>query len=542
MKTAIIQPAYSLAYDNVEACFRNLLALLDQCDSSMDLIVLPEYSDVPGNIRDQEEYLHWVNKNHAVLMEKVSETAVRCQALVFVNAACETPEGYRNTTFAVDKTGTIIGKYFKAHPAPSEVKAPELGGIGLDVAYSYAFHEPYILEVDGVRYGFMTCYDFYFYEAYARLAKEKVDIIIGTSLQRTDSHQALEIIGKFLSYHTNAYLVRASVSLGEHSEVGGSSMIVAPDGTMLTNMKSDVGIAVCNIDPKAKYYKAAGFGGKTKSHYEYIEEGRRPWNYRPAGSAIIQNNDLMQYPRVCAHRGFSAVAPENSMPAFGAAIALGAEEIEFDLWPTKDGEIVSCHDSTLDRVSTGTGKIYEHTYAELKQFDFGVKFDEKYKGLQIVRFEEILQKFAAHTIMNIHVKPLSLEEPYPVEIIRKIVALIRKYDCEKYVYFMLEPDEHIRQFKAYAPDIPVCVGHLSARPWSIVDRAIALKAEKVQLFKPYFNQEMIDLAHKNGIICNVFWSDDVEETKKFIEMGIDTILSNNYNIIAQTVKALKDNK
>ena len=52
----------------------------------------------------------------------------------------------------------------------------------------------------------------------------------------------------------------------------------------------------------------------------------------------------MPYPRVCAHRGFSTIAPENSMPAFGAAVAMGAEEIEFDLWYTKDGEIVSIFD------------------------------------------------------------------------------------------------------------------------------------------------------------------------------------------------------
>ena len=57
----------------------------------------------------------------------------------------------------------------------------------------------------------------------------------------------------------------------------------------------------------------------------------------------------MSYPSLCAHRGFSSVAPENSMPAFGAAVALGAEEIEFDLWSTKDGVLVSCHDETLER-------------------------------------------------------------------------------------------------------------------------------------------------------------------------------------------------
>lgn len=536
MKVAIIQPGYSLQFDCVDNGFQQVLSYLDTCDSSLDLIVLPEYSDVPGNVRNQAEYNHFVEKNHEILMQKVSETAVRCQALVFVNAAFESDAGYRNTTFAVDKTGKVIGRYFKAHPAPSEVRGAEQGGVGLDVQYSYDFQEPYVLEVDGVRYGFMTCYDFYFYEAYARLARENVDVIIGASLQRTDTHQALEIMGRFLSYQTNSYLVRASVSLGLNSPVGGSGMVVSPDGSMLVNMKSQVGIATCEINPKEKYYKAAGFGGKTKAHYEYIEEGRRPWNYRPAGSAIIQNEELMGYPRVCAHRGFSAVAPENTMPAFGAAIALGAQEIEFDLWPTKDGEIVSCHDATLDRVSTGTGSILNHTYEELTKFDFGVKYDEKFKGLGIVRFEEILQKFAAHTIMNIHVKPISLNEPYPEEMMKKIVALIRKYDCEKYVYFMLEPDEHIRQFKAYAPDIPVCVGHLDARPWSIVDRAIELHAEKVQLFKPYFNQDMIDLAHKHGIRCNVFWSDDVEETKSYIKMGIDTILSNNYLINANAVK------
>jgi len=536
MKAAILQPRYSLAYDQVETCFRELLALLDSCDEAMDLIVLPEYSDVPGNVRNQAEYNRFVKENNRILLEKAAQTAKRCKALVFVNAAWESETGYRNTTYAIDQRGEVVGTYFKAHPAPSEVKTAEQGGVGLDVDYSYDFAEPYVLEVGGVRYGFMTCYDFYFYEAFARLARERVDVIIGASLQRTDTHQALEIIGRFLSYQTNAYLLRSSVSLGADSQVCGCSMAVAPDGTMLLNLKNQVGIGLCEFDPAEKYYKAAGFGGDKKAHYEYIEQGRRPWNYRPAGSAIIRGDDTMPYPRICAHRGFSAVAPENTMPAFGAAVALGADEMEFDLWPTKDGEIVSCHDATLDRVSTGTGKIYDHTYAELAELDFGIKFDEKFKGLRIVRFEEILQKFAGHVIMNIHVKPLSLDAPYPEEIIRKIVGLIRKYDCAKHVYFMLEPDEHIRQFKAIAPDIPVCVGHLDARRWEIVERAIELKAEKVQLFKPYFNQEKIDLAHRHGIICNVFWSDEEEEAKQFLEMGIDTILSNQYQRIAPIVK------
>ena len=241
------------------------------------------------------------------------------------------------------------------------------------------------------------------------------------------------------------------------------------------------------------------------------------------------------YPRICAHRGFSAVAPENTMPAFGAAVALGADEIEFDLWSTSDGVLVSCHDSKLDRVSNGSGKIYEHTYEELLQLDFGGKFGESFKDLRIVRFEEILQKFAGQVIMNIHVKPIDLQEPYPEDYMKKIVGLIRKYDCTNHAYFMLEPDEHLAQFKKYAPEIPICVGHLDARPWELVDRAIALGAEKVQLFKPYFNQEMIDKAHAHGIRCNVFWSDDPEEAKQFLAMGIDCILTNDYQRISSAL-------
>ena len=125
---------------------------------------------------------------------------------------------------------------------------------------------------------------------------------------------------------------------------------------------------------------------------------------------------------------------------------------------------------------------------------------------------------------------------HPVDIIKEIVSLIRKYDCERYVYFMLDRDSNIRQFKEYAPDIPVCVGHDPARPFEIVDRAIALGCQKVQFFKPHINKEMIDKAHAHGIICNVYWADTEEEAKQFLEMGCDTILTNEYGIVSNVLK------
>ena len=68
-----------------------------------------------------------------------------------------------------------------------------------------------------------------------------------------------------------------------------------------------------------------------------------------------------------------------------------------------------------------------------------------------------------------------------------------------------------------------------------MDHAIKYGCKKVQLFKPYFNKEMIDKAHENGIICNVFWSDDEEETREFLDMGIDVILTTDYQRISRIV-------
>jgi len=207
----------------------------------------------------------------------------------------------------------------------------------------------------------------------------------------------------------------------------------------------------------------------------------------------------MPYPRVCAHRGFNTIAPENSLPAFGAAIALGAQEIEFDLWETKDGHIVSIHDSKLDRVSDGTGYVWDYTLEELRAFDFGKGYEGAYGGLWIVLFEEILKKFSCHVIMNIHVKSRNNVDPLDETYLKNIVALIRKYDCAKYVYFMTGNDTLMKQFGAIAPDICRCVGGGNARDL-VVERAIEMGCQKVQFMRGHFSKEKIELAHAHGIV------------------------------------------
>ena len=524
MKVCIIQPAYSTDYTRIDEYFDAELALLAACDESMDIIVMPELSDVPCLAKTKEESEKAVEKFNTRLLEEAKATARRCHAMLFVNARSRHEKGLRNTTYAIDREGNVCGTYDKQHLVPSEVEK-----LRLDSDYSFEHTSPTVVELEGLRFGFLTCYDFYFYEAFATLARENLDFIIGCSHQRSDSHLALEIFTQNLAYNTNTYVLRSSVSMDENSTIGGASMVVAPTGEILLNMKSRVGLATVEIDPAAKYYKPAGFGNPPSAHHEYIEKGRRPWKYRPGGSAIVRYDAIMPYPRVCAHRGFNSILPENSLAAFGAAVAMGAEEIEFDVWFTKDGVPVILHDPTLERVSNGKGNVWDFTLDELKALDFGGK-EEALAGASLPTLEEVLKKFSSHVIMNIHLKTMG-DSP---ECLERVVSLIHKYDCEKYVYFMSGDEDILARLQKDFPHIPRCAGGGKA-PFEIVDRAIRFGCTKIQLFAPHFNQEMIDRAHENNIICNVFFADDVEEAEKYLDMGIDTILTNDYHRISEVV-------
>lgn len=532
MKVAVIQQDYSLDFGDSDRLFQESMESFDNCDSSLDIIVFPECCDIPAYPGGLEQFLTACGKYTGLILAKASETARRCNAMVFVNASDKLEGGYRNTTWCFDRSGNVAGKYYKQHPTEDERKRAVS-----DCSYSLSYNQPRVLEMEGLRFAFLTCYDFYFYEMFSQIARQKVDFIIGCSHQRSDRRSAIDIITRFCAYNCNAYVLRSSVRMPGGTDIGGGSMIVAPDGTVLADLHGDVGMACAEVDPAQKYYKPAGFGNPPSAHWEYLEKGRRPWNYRPAGGAMVPSDGIMSYPRICAHRGFPKIAPENSMASFGAAVAAGANEIEFDIWQTRDGKIVSIHDECLDRVSTGIGKVTEHTYEELLQYDFGIKYSDVFEGLKILLLEEILKRFSCQAIMNIHLKVNSDTEEADEGYLKKLLALLYQYDCHKHCYIMCSNDNVLQAIHRLDPSIILCAGRQKKDPYNIVDRAIKFGYQKVQLFKPFFTREMIDKAHSHGIICNVFYSDEAEETQKYLDMGVDTILTNNYLQTANTLLA-----
>ena len=93
---------------------------------------------------------------------------------------------------------------------------------------------------------------------------------------------------------------------------------------------------------------------------------------------------------VVAHRGASGHAPENTLAAFRRAVELGAGFIETDLQLSRDAHFVAIHDTALERTTSGTGAVHEHTLGELRQLDAGSWFGSEFVGEKIPTLEEIL--------------------------------------------------------------------------------------------------------------------------------------------------------
>ena len=94
---------------------------------------------------------------------------------------------------------------------------------------------------------------------------------------------------------------------------------------------------------------------------------------------------------VISHRGDNRNYPENTMLAFESSLQLGVDYIEVDIRTTSDGFLVVIHDDTVDRTTNGTGRVRQHTFAEIRALDAGGWFAPQFAGLQVPTFNEVAQ-------------------------------------------------------------------------------------------------------------------------------------------------------
>jgi glycerophosphoryl diester phosphodiesterase len=112
---------------------------------------------------------------------------------------------------------------------------------------------------------------------------------------------------------------------------------------------------------------------------------------------------------IASHRGGALEWPENSPTAFRNSATLAVDQIEFDIHPTADGEIVVIHDATLDRTTSGSGPVAARTLAELRALVLkGTEAD------RIMTLAEFCAVFAGTGIaLRMEVKPDHDHRPYP---------------------------------------------------------------------------------------------------------------------------------
>jgi glycerophosphoryl diester phosphodiesterase len=112
------------------------------------------------------------------------------------------------------------------------------------------------------------------------------------------------------------------------------------------------------------------------------------------------------YPRIIAHRGGGAMAPENTLAAMKRGVALGFKGFEFDVKLAKDATPFLLHDDTLDRTSNGRGPANELTGSELAKLDAGSWYSTEYAGEPLPRFDDVARYLIANgTWANVEIKP-----------------------------------------------------------------------------------------------------------------------------------------
>lgn len=232
-----------------------------------------------------------------------------------------------------------------------------------------------------------------------------------------------------------------------------------------------------------------------------------------------------------AHRGASAYAPENTLAAFKLAFDMGADGIELDVAPTRDGVPVVMHDDTVDRTTDGHGAIRDLTLDEIKRLDAGITFDVKFRGERVPTLAEVLSTVAPRGLVNIELKfgklsPTGLEAAAVARVIKETDAANRVF-ISSFNRFPLHEigrvDASLPLGLSYCARIPIPF----QRP---LQAPSALHPEHV-LVNPGF----VRWAHGKGYKINTWTVNDPVEMKRLVGLGVDAIITNKPDVLRHVI-------
>ncbi|NQT88504.1 glycerophosphodiester phosphodiesterase [bacterium] len=138
-------------------------------------------------------------------------------------------------------------------------------------------------------------------------------------------------------------------------------------------------------------------------------------------------------PWVMGHRGWRDRVPENTLPSFEAALALGCDALELDVHLSRDGEVVVIHDETVDRTTDGEGCVHDFSVADLQRLDAGSWFGEEFAGLRIPTLRQVVERVPPDLPLFVEVKdgrPAIIEPLLALVELRADSTIVHSFDRE----------------------------------------------------------------------------------------------------------------
>jgi glycerophosphoryl diester phosphodiesterase len=255
-------------------------------------------------------------------------------------------------------------------------------------------------------------------------------------------------------------------------------------------------------------------------------------------------------PRVFGHRGAAGVAPENTLPSFALATALGADYLELDVHATRDGSVVVLHDPLLERTTDGSAEVSAHTWSEVRQLDAGYHFtfDGRHfpyrgQGVSIPLLETVLQAFPAQRF-NIEIKQ---GEP---DIVESVIEILERCVAVDRTLLAAEHDEIMQRIRTAAgkriatgmsaAEVTDFVGRLSRGDWD----GYRPPGDALQVPPAYAGIEIVSAAavaaaHRFGCEVHVWTINDRAEIDRLLDLGVDGVMSDLPGLVRTAVAQRK---
>lgn len=225
-----------------------------------------------------------------------------------------------------------------------------------------------------------------------------------------------------------------------------------------------------------------------------------------------------------AHRGFSGIAPENTMAAVKLAMAQeDVRWVEVDVQLSKDGVPLLIHDFTLNRTTNGRGPVKEKTWAELRALDAGSWKSKAYKGERLISLDEFLDAVAGRLCANIELKTEGNMYPGLEE---KVISAVKRRHMEREVVLTSFEPRILAKIKEIGRSIRTGL-IIDNQPKDLLLRLQLLHCSFLSIHYRALSAELAEKAFKRGIEVMAWTMDEAKALRRVAALHPDILLCTN---------------